>query len=346
MKRISLMLSAIALAMGMLGAQPTKEVQSQSTYEFTDDLGRTVTLPSKLERVVASGPLTEYMLTPIAVEKMVGRAVTWSKAAESFLSPQYLEKPIVGQLYGGKGSLNPETILSLDAQVVIDIGEQKANMKEDLDKLEAQLGIPFIHLDTDFTSMAETYARLGEMFGQEQKASQIASFITRVTKRNEKLTQKGKIPAIYVQGSKGINVTAKGSYQGGVLDSVIDNLAVVENPTSKGTGNQVDMEQIMKWNPPYILFAGDAREVYEKAEADPLWSQIDAVKNHKMLLVPNLPMNWLVAPPSINRIAGIIWIDKVAYGGDFDLEEELREYFKLFFAKDVTKEQLESFLGK
>lgn len=345
MKRFSMMCMAVLLAMGMLAAQPTRETPAQTTVDFTDDLGRTVTLPAKLERVVSSGPLTEYMLTPIAMDQMVGRAITWGEDATPFLSPDYLQKPVTGQLYGGKGTLNPETILGLNAQLVIDVGEQKKNMQADLDNLQNQLGIPFIHIDSTFLTMPETYAKLGKLLGQEEKAAEISAFITRITERNAQLTAGGKRQALYVLGAKGVNVIAKGSYQADVLDQVIDNLAVVENPTSKGTGNEVDMEQIMKWNPPTLLFAGDAKAIYDSVTTDPLWSQIDAVRNQSVYLVPNLPMNWLAAPPSINRIAGIIWADKVLYGGDFDLHQELKEYFRLFFNKEMSDETLTALMG-
>ena len=345
MKRCYLMCMAALLAMGMLVAQPTRETPAQTAVDLTDDLGRTVTLPAELERVVSSGPLTEYMLTPIAMDQMVGRAITWSEDATAFLSSDYLQKPVTGQLYGGKGTLNPETILGLGAQLVIDVGEQKKNMRTDLDNLQGQLGIPFIHIDATFRTLPEAYAKLGKLLGQEEKAAEISTFITRVTERNARLTEGGKKQALYVLGAKGVNVIAKGSYQADVLDQVIENLAVVEKPTAKGTGNEVDMEQIMQWNPPTLLFAGDAKDVYGKVATDPLWSQLDAVKNQAVYLVPDQPMNWLASPPSINRIAGIIWADKVLYGGDFDLHQELKEYFRLFFDKEMSDETLTALIG-
>lgn len=335
----------IACTMGLLFSQPTAETPMETKIEFTDDLGRTVTLPAKLERIVPSGPLTEYMLEGIAMDQMVGRAIVWSDEASALLNAGYLQKPVTGQLYGGKGTLNPETILGLDAQLIIDIGEQKKHMSEDLDDIQKQLGIPFIHLDATSSSLPEAYLKLGKLLGKEEQAQTIASFITRTLDRNAQLTAGGKKPALYVLGAKGMHVIAKGSYQGALLDQVIDNLAVVDKPSSKGTGNEVDMEQILKWNPPLLLFAGDAKEVYEKGASDPLWSQVDAVKHAQVYLLPSLPMNWLVSPPSINRLAGILWADKVLYGGDFDLHQELKEYFKLFFNVAMSDETLTSLLG-
>ena len=85
--------------------------------------------------------------------------------------------------------------------------------------------------------------------------------------------------------------------------------------------------------------------MYGRVTTDPLWSQLDAVKNQAVYLVPDQPMNWLASPPSINRIAGIIWADKVLYGGDFDLHQELKEYFRLFFDKEMSDETLTALIG-
>lgn len=54
--------------------------------------------------------------------------------------------PELGQLYGGKGEMDLEALLAADPDVVIDIGETKNGMKEDLQALTEQTGIPFVHI--------------------------------------------------------------------------------------------------------------------------------------------------------------------------------------------------------
>ena len=57
---------------------------------------------------------------------------------------------------------------------------------------------------------------------------------------------------------------------------VADNAAVVDNPISRGTGNEVDMEQILLWNPEVIVF--ETRPPMKMPEKDPLWQSLDAIK--------------------------------------------------------------------
>lgn len=57
-----------------LFAQPVVEQAppAATTVEFTDDLGRTVTLPSKVERILPSGLISQYVLFPLAADRFVG----------------------------------------------------------------------------------------------------------------------------------------------------------------------------------------------------------------------------------------------------------------------------------
>ena len=84
-----------------------------------------------------------------------------------------------------------------------------------------------------------------------------------------------KANLLYISGDKGLNVIAKGSYHAEILDQLSNNLAVVDQPSSKGTGNEVDMEQILKWNPDVILFAPGSDVI--DARSLPILRQVAAV---------------------------------------------------------------------
>ena len=120
---------------------PTPEPQSEAR-SFTDSLGRQVELPAQLDKVALSGSLSQIVLFAICPDKLVGIATKWDESAAKFFDAKYYDLPLLGQLYGGKGELNLEALLASEAQVVIDVGEQKKNMTEDLDALQEQTGIP------------------------------------------------------------------------------------------------------------------------------------------------------------------------------------------------------------
>ena len=93
-----------------------------ATRQFTDSVGRTVELPAVIEHVAVSGPLAQIVLFALCPDKLVGIASAWDETAEQYLATEYYNLPELGQLYGGKGELNLETLLASGAQVVIDVG--------------------------------------------------------------------------------------------------------------------------------------------------------------------------------------------------------------------------------
>ena len=90
--------------------------------------------------MAVSGPLAQMVLFALCPDKLVGIADEWDASAEQYLATEYYNLPLLGQLYGGKGELNLETLLGSGAQVVIDVGGPKDTIVEDLDALREQTG--------------------------------------------------------------------------------------------------------------------------------------------------------------------------------------------------------------
>lgn len=315
------------------------------TREFTDSLGRTVTLPTKLDKVAISGPLAQIFCFALCPDKLVGIATAWDKTAEAFFDTSYYNLPILGQLYGGKGELNLETLLASGAQVVIDVGEPKKTAKDDLDALQEQTGIVFVHITATTETAADAYRKLGDLVGMTEEAEVLAKYCEQtyanITELMSKVTKKR---VLYCLGDKGCNVIAKGSFHGEILDMMAENVAVVDSPSSKGTGNEVDMEQILLWNPDVILFAPGS--IYGTVTSDSAWTELDAIKNDNFYEVPFGPYNWMGFPPSVQRYLGMLWLAKLLYPeqADFKLFTEVQNYFKLFYHCELTQAQFEDLM--
>lgn len=358
-KRIAAFLTALILALSLTacggqsrtlapeqtevptqGPVETPAQESGATRVFTDSLGREVEIPAQIDHVALSGPLAQIVLFPLCPDKLVGLSAAWSTEAEKYLPPEYFNMPEIGQLYGGKGELNLETLLASGAQVVIDVGEPKNDMAEELDALQTQTGIPFVHISARTDTTAQAYRVLGQLLGMEEEAERLASYYERVyTRAMEIADSVEKANLLYVTGAEGLNVIARGSYHSEVIDLLANNLAVVDNPSSKGTGNEVDMEQLLNWNPDYIIFAPDS--IYDTVGDDPNWQTMTAIQNGNYYEVPACPYNWLGFPPSVQRLLGMMWMEKILYpeAADYDLYEEVAEYYRLFYHCELTEAQ-------
>ena len=318
--------------------EPTEEPLPE-TFLFTDSVGREVELPTNIERVAVSGPLAQIVLFALCPDRLVGIASKWDKSAEQFLATEYYQLPELGQLYGGKGELNLETLLNSGAQVVIDVGEPKKSVKEDLDALTEQTGVPFVHVTATIAAMGDAYRKLGELLHMPEEAEVLAAYCDRVYADTLKIAGSvEKANLLYITGENGLNVIAKDSYHAEIIDLLSNNLAVVESPSSKGTGNEVDMEQILLWNPDVILFAPES--IYATVGADDTWKSITAIQNGAYYEVPMGPYNWMGFPPSVQRLLGMLWMAKLLYpdAADYDLYTEVANYFKLFYHCDLSED--------
>ena len=347
---LALLLALVmTLSLAACGAQsaPTEdENTAPETRVFTDSVGREVTVPAQIDKVALSGPMAQIVLFALCPDKLVGISNAWDESAAQYLDTEYYNLPLLGQLYGGKGELNLETLLESGAQVVIDVGEAKGSIVEDLDALQEQTNIPFVHIDAALASMDETYTLLGDLLGMPDEAKTLADYCRSTYDRALTIADSvEKANLLYITGDAGLNVIAQGAYHAEVIDLLSNNLAVVDDPSSKGTGNEVDMEQILNWNPDVILFAPDS--IYDTVAGDAAWQGVTAIQNGAYYEVPMGPYNWMGFPPSVQRLLGMLWMAKVLYpeAADYDLYTEAAEYFKLFYHCDLTREQYDALVA-
>ena len=87
------------------------------------------------------------------------------------------------------------------------------------------------------------------------------------------------------------------------------------------------------------IFGGGS--VYDTVTEDAAWSQISAIANGKYVESPESPHNWTVAPPARQRYLALLWLPSLLYPDycDYDLQEEVTEYYELFYGVTLTDEQ-------
>lgn len=327
-------------------AQTESAAPAAETRTFTDSVGRTVTLPARIDKVAVTGPLAQIVLFALCPDKLVGIANAWDVSAAEYLDTEYYNLPLLGQLYGGQGELSLETLLASGAQVVIDVGEPKDTIAEDLDALQEQTGLPFVHVTATTQTTGEAYRLLGELVGMEAEAEALASYCEEVYARAVDIAGRvEKVDLLYITGPDGQNVIAQNSYHSEIIDLLSNNLAVVESPSSKGTGNEVGLEQILLWDPDYIIFAPDS--AYDAAGEDPAWGQLTAIAAGRYYETPMGPYNWMGFPPSVQRYLGMLWMAKLLYPEEagYDLYEEVARYYDLFYHCALTRAQYDALVA-
>ena len=347
MKRWLMSCIALLLVVSLSACVPDmKDASNSNTRSFTDSCGREVLVPETVERIAVTGSMAQIVTFALAPDLLVGVSSAWDEAAKPYIPAQYQQLPVLGQLYGGKGELNPESLLQSGAQVVIDIGDAKSGVAEDMDRLQQQTGIPFVHIDSSLPRLDETYHMLGELLGRSEAAQTLSDYCRNTYARAQELSAKvERKECLYLLGENGLHVIGKNTYHSAVIDLMGENIAMLDNPSSKGTGNEVDMEQLMLWDPEYIIFAPDS--IGNSAVNDPLWQSLQAIRSGNYAVAPMGPYNWISMPPSAQQLLGLLWMGATLYPEDcgYDLGEEVTQYFSLFYHTELTKDQLSALIG-
>lgn len=342
-KTLSILLSLCMILSVLAGCGTAQEPETGKTREFTDSTGRTVTLPCELTRIAISGPLSQVYILPLAGDMLVGVSNAFSEDAELYLPDYIFEMTEIGQLYGGKGEMDLEALLLAAPDVVIDIGDAKDTVAEDMNALSEQTGIPFVHIDASVATAPQAYRLLGQLVGREEKAEELAVYCQKVLDMTASLMEKvdadnARKTLLYCLGDAGVNVIAEGSFHAETINAMSRNVAVVEDVVSKGTGNEVDLEQIMVWNPEVIIFAPDS--IYDSVATLEGWQGVEAISEGRYYKTPYGPYGWLSSPPAVQRYLGLLWLGELLYPEytQYDLQEEVTEYYKLFYGCDLTEE--------
>jgi len=333
----------LALALLLAGCGKSDPAASVKTREFTDSLGRTVTVPAEITKIAISGPLSQVYILPLAGDMLVGVSNAFASDAALYLPDYISQKTEIGQLYGGKGEMDLEALLAAAPDVVIDIGEPKKTMAEDLTALTEQTGILFIHIDATVATAPQAYRILGELLGREEKAEELAQWCEKtysmITDMMAKVDADGaRKTLLYCLGADGTNVMAEGSFHAETVNMMAKNLAVVEEVSFSGDGNQVDLEQILLWDPEYIVF--DPASCYDSVGNNAQWQELAAISSGNYFKTPYGPYGWLSSPPAVQRYLGMLWLGELLYPEytDYDLQEEVTGYYKLFYDCQLTDE--------
>jgi iron complex transport system substrate-binding protein len=140
-------------------------VPARATTTITDDAGRSISIPKKIERVFAAGPPASILLYTFAPELMLGWTQTPKPAQCTFLGADACDKPEIGRLTGRGNTTNLEVLLGLKPDLILDVGTINGTYASLANRVQQQTGIAYALLDGRFAAMAPAYRKLGELTG-------------------------------------------------------------------------------------------------------------------------------------------------------------------------------------
>jgi len=341
----------IGLAVLMPISSENSEIKTNQT-EITDMTGRDVTIPLEIKRVISTAPASTMLIYMIAPDKLVGWNFDIYKSSKKYIPKKYQNLPVVGGWFG-KQSGNYENFISLNPDLVIEGFTTSGDILSTISERQNMFGtIPVVAVDNSVNAKnySQTIEFTGKILGEENTAEELINFYEKylnlVTERVSAIPEDEKITVYYAEGPEGIFTDPKGSQHSQLIE-ICGGKNIAECKISPGSGKtEISIEQIISWNPEVIIVRD--KNFYSAVYDNPLWKEIEAVKNKRVYLVPNTAFSWFNGPPGINQIIGIPWTAKVLYPKkfeDIDMASLTKKYHEQFYHISLTDDEVNEILN-
>ena len=332
--------------------EQTETQETGETREITDMAGRKVTVPAAedIESVFSTGPVAAIFMYMVAPDKLLGWNYELNDVEKSIILEKYHDLPN----FGMGDAINYEAVIAANPTIALNCGKINDAMVSDCDALSKSLGIPVIAVDNELNNSAEAFRFMGELLGVEDHAEELAEYSEKIFTDISSLAdipEDEKVSVYFGNGEDSLETAPRGSQHAQILDAVnVTNVADLE--LGDGSRVQISAEQLFAWNPDVIVVNGEPKadksgnSAAEDILSNPDYASLKAVQDNKVYGTPNAPFSWVDRPAGPNRLIGMRWLSAVVYPEYIkcDVNEEIREFFNLFYHVDLSDEQLENVL--
>jgi iron complex transport system substrate-binding protein len=354
---LCLTIALIAVAFTACGTRQAKTsggVSAAATRTIVDHAGRSVTVPTEINKVFSTSPVGMIMMYALAPDKLVGWNYELTPEDKKYILPEYQNLPNLGGWYANI-SCNTEELLKIHPDVVISIGDLNPTTISQVENIQNQTGLPVVAINIELTKMDQAYELLGDLVGEKDRAGELAEYcsqsVSDVIEKVRQIPQEKRVRVYYAEGTAGLETDPRGSQHTQVLD-LVGGVNVADVAMKGGMGlSTVSLEQVLSWEPDVILTwsqVGNEEGVYKTVTTDPKWAKLKALKDSRVYAIPDSPFNWFDRPPSSNRIIGVRWLANLLYPDVFkyDIKAEVKDYYAKFYHYNLTDQEVEAILAR
>ncbi len=307
--------------------------------------GRKVTVPAEVNKVFSTGPVTAIYVYTVNPDKLLGWNYELNVHERKYILPKYHDIPS----FGMGDSINYEAVIEAKPDIAINVSALNDASIAEADKLSESIGIPVVIVDNDLEKAADVYRFLGELLGEKEQADKLAAFAEKTFGdiKAANIPEEKKVTIYYGNGVNSLETAPRGSSHAQIFD-MVGAINVADLEAKSGGRVQVSLEQILAWNPEFMVVNGEPKQdktgnaAAEEIKKNPDFATIAAVKDGNVFGSPKAPFSWVDRPPGPNRIIGLRWLSAKLYPEyyTYNVDEEVKEFFKLFYHLDLTDEML------
>lgn len=326
MKKILPLLLCLALLLSLTAVASAENIENtQYPVTLTDQAGREVTIQEEPQRIVSGYYISTSALIALGLQdKLVGiEAKAAKRPIYQRSAPQLMDLPNVGTAK----EFDLEGCAALEPELVI----LPLKLKDAAKTLE-DLGFPVLLVNPeDQAQLEEMISLIAAATNSQSSAQALLDFTAAQEALLEKTLEGTRTPSVYLAGNSALLSTAGDAmYQSDMI-----RLAGGVNAAAELTDTywvEVSYEQLLVWDPDYILLASDAGYTVEDVLADPNLADCAAVKNGNVFKMPGKAEAWDSPVPS--GILGAVWLANLLHPEAFteeDCAEVIDEYYETFY---------------
>ena len=258
-KMIALFLAAV-IAVGLLAGCGAGEEKNQNARTITDGAGRQVEVPETVESIVCVGVGALRYTCYLGGQDLVCAVEDCEK--EAVISRLYnfvnIEKFRDLPVIGTNGNPFAEELIDVAPDVIV----MSKSASVEADDLQNKTGTPVVVVPGSDTTLDdhcyETIRILGELYGKQDRATQLTDYLKGIQKdlddRTRDIPDSSK-PSVYVGG-----VSFKGHHGFEGTEAGYGPFALIHaNNLADTTGQtgafNIDLEQVLSWDPDIIFVA-------------------------------------------------------------------------------------------
>ena len=310
-KNISLIVALVVLLSACSNLMPSSDVG----LKIIDAFGREVEFSKEPEKIIIAGRQTPmlanfFYLFQSESEKIIA-IENRSQSVEEFLT---IIDPDIQSKYQLERGAGAEQIAPFNPDVVI----LKTSMRESIGFAIEKIGIPVVYVE--FESIDQIYRDLGiiaEILGEEERGDSLIQKYQKIISDIDKTISESassSIRSVLIVQAENLEEQTIFSVPAGnwLQTSMIEELGAIpvwKESTQSGSWAEVNIEQILNWNPDYLFvinYQGNARDVVESIFDNQLWKTVTAVKNDKVFAFPYDFISW--DQPDSRFILGYAWL--------------------------------------
>ena len=331
--------------------KPDVEQPGEETRAFVDMSGKTVNIPTpdKIERVaVLTSPQVQIMYIVGAQDKLC--AMTASQYRYKLFEKFYPRQAEIPAPRAQAADINVEALLNANPQFCI-------GSEADMDLVDKTTDIPTVRVATNdnpaevFETRKAEVRMFGEIFGAQDRAEKYAAYLDNTLKMLSERTSaipKDKRVKVYL-GFGADHLTTYGGdtymqYQIEAAGCINASQEISSLGGREGGLANISMENILKWDPDIIVIDTGKPEDLKN---DPVWSQLKAVKNNQVYILPVGGFIWN-RPSCESAVLLPLWLGINAYPEQFkdiSIENEIKRYWQEILGFTLSDDDVKNILN-